>query len=52
VLGMGRDLQSNLHTPFLCDSLRLCVLTDEAVAERMGAKRGDIICKYLPANAE
>jgi len=49
--GMGRAVESNFETPFTVDALRLAILKDQAVAERLGGGLYDCICKYTPVPA-
>ncbi len=46
--GMGRAVESNFDAAFTVDSLRLAILKDEAVAQRIGGEVFDCICKYVP----
>jgi uncharacterized protein with ATP-grasp and redox domains len=41
--GMGRAIESNSQARFTCDTLRLGVLKDEAVAQRLGAQLFDCV---------
>ncbi len=47
--GMGRSIESNYDVPFSVDCLRLALLKDSAVAERVGGELFDCVCKYTPA---
>ncbi len=49
LLGMGRAIESNYHAAFSCDSLRLAVLKDEAVARRTGGRLFDCVFRFEPA---
>ncbi len=49
LVGMGRAIESNLEAPFTVSALRLALLKDAAVAERIGGKLFDCVCKYTPA---
>jgi type II pantothenate kinase len=44
--GMGRGVESNLKAAFICDSLQLAMLKDEAVARRCGGKLFDVVCRF------
>jgi uncharacterized protein with ATP-grasp and redox domains len=44
--GMGRALETNLDVPFKVDALRLAMVKDPFVAERLGGKLRDCVCKY------
>ncbi len=46
--GMGRAVESNFDTPFTVDALRLAILKDAKVAERIGGGVYDCVCKYTP----
>lgn len=47
--GMGRALESNLHTHFDCDALKLAMIKDEYVARSLGGKMYDVVCRFEPA---
>lgn len=47
--GMGRAVESNFTSEFKVDALRLALLKDPKVAERIGAELYDCVCKYTPA---
>ena len=49
LLGMNRGLGGNLDARFTCDCLRLCLLTDPAVAATVGGRAGDAFCQFTPA---
>jgi len=44
--GMGRGVESNLDAEFICDSAKLAMIKDSAVAKRHGGKVFDVICRY------
>ncbi len=46
--GMGRSIETNYNAEFVCDSLRLALIKSEHVAERLGGKTFDCVCKYVP----
>ncbi len=46
--GMGRTIESNLHTTFTVDSLQLCQLKDPTIADRVGGEVYDCVCMYRP----
>ena len=48
--GMGRALESNFQARFSCDILRLGVLKDKAVAQRLGARLFDCVFQLQPAS--
>jgi type II pantothenate kinase len=50
LIGMGRAVESNLDASFRVDALRLALLKDAAVAERIGGALFDCVCKYTPGS--
>jgi len=46
--GMGRTVESNLHTKFKVDSMQLCLLKDPTIAARVGGEVFDCVCMYEP----
>jgi len=44
--GMGRGVETNLDAEFICDSAKLAMIKDPAVAKRHGGKVFDVICRY------
>ncbi len=44
--GMGRSVESNYHVRFTCDVLKVALLKDKMVAERLGGSLYDQICKF------
>lgn len=49
--GMGRGVESNLNAAFSCDALNLAMLKDVAVANRVGGKLYDVICRFRSPGA-
>ncbi len=47
--GMGRGVESNYEANLSCDRLNLAMLKDEWIAEKVGGKLYDVICRYVPA---
>ena len=47
--GMGRAIESNFDAAFTCDCLRLALLKDPLVAQRVGGEVYDCVCKYVPS---
>ncbi len=47
--GMGRSVESNYHVRFTCDVLKIALLKDQAVAERLGGALYDPVCKFEQA---
>ena len=47
--GMGRSVESNFEAVFDCDCLKIALLKDQAVAERIGVKLFDVVCRFEPA---
>ncbi len=50
--GMGRSVESNLHTAFAVDAIQLCLLKDPRVAARVNGEVFDCVCMYQPVPAE
>ena len=50
--GMGRSVESNLHTRFAVDCIQLCLLKDPSVAARVEGEVFDCVCMYRPAGGE
>ena len=44
--GMGRAIESNLNAQFTCDSLNIAMIKDTGVANALGGKVYDLLCKY------
>jgi uncharacterized protein with ATP-grasp and redox domains len=44
--GMGRGVESNLEARFSCDTLKIAMLKDVAVARRLGGRVFDVVCKF------
>lgn len=44
--GMGRALESNYHTQFTCESLKLAIIKEPHVAEVFGGNMYDVVCRY------
>ncbi|MBN2374760.1 MAG: DUF89 family protein [Sedimentisphaerales bacterium] len=44
--GMGRSLESNLHTRFLCPTLKIAVVKDKWLAGRLGGRLFDLVCRF------
>ncbi len=44
--GMGRALETNLYTPFTCESLKLAMVKEGHVAEVLGGQLYDVVCRY------
>ena len=47
--GMGRSVESNFDARFAVDTAKLALLKDARVAERIGGKLFEIVCKFEPA---
>jgi len=47
--GMGRALETNYHTRFTCDTLKLAMVKEQNVADHFGGKLYDVICRFEPA---
>ncbi len=50
--GMGRSVESNLHTVFDTDAIQLCLLKDATVAARVNGEVFDCVCKFDPVEEE
>ncbi|XP_013107696.1 4'-phosphopantetheine phosphatase isoform X2 [Stomoxys calcitrans] len=46
--GMGRALHTNLYADFTCDTLKLAVVKNKWLAQRLGGDTFSVICKYEP----
>lgn len=44
--GMGRALHTNLYAKFRCDTLKLAVVKNKWLANRLGGDTFSVICKY------
>jgi type II pantothenate kinase len=44
--GMGRGVESNLDAGFTCDALNIAMIKDEIVAQRVGGKLFDVVCRF------
>ncbi len=44
--GMGRGVESNLDAGFSCDAMNLAMIKDTMVAERLGGKVFDVVCRF------
>lgn len=49
--GMGRAIESNFDASFKVDTLKLALLKDPVIAQRLGGELLDCVCKYEPAPA-
>lgn len=47
--GMGRAIESNFDARFSCDTLKLAMLKEPDVAQRLGGKLYDVVCRFDPA---
>ncbi len=47
--GMGRGLESNFDAAFTCDAVKLCMIKEPIVAQRLGGKVFDVVFRYDPA---
>ena len=48
--GMGRALHTNLNAQFNCETLKLAVIKNKWLANRLGGDTFSIICKYEAVN--
>lgn len=44
--GMGRSLHTNLYAKFNCETLKLAVVKNKWLANRLGGDTFSVICKY------
>ena len=49
--GMGRALETNYDTRFRCDTLKLAMVKEQDVADLLGGKLYDVVCRFEPAAA-
>uniref|UniRef100_UPI00358F78F6 4'-phosphopantetheine phosphatase n=1 Tax=Myxine glutinosa TaxID=7769 RepID=UPI00358F78F6 len=47
--GMGRAVHTNLHATFLCDVLKVAVLKNAWLAQRLGGELYSVVFKYEPS---
>lgn len=47
--GMGRALHTNLQAKFKCDCLKLAVIKNRWLAQRLGGDIFSVLCKFEPA---
>jgi uncharacterized protein with ATP-grasp and redox domains len=49
--GMGRSLESNFDTPFKVPCVKLCMIKEPIIAQRMGGKVFDVVFRFdVPSN--
>lgn len=44
--GMGRALHTNLYAKFKCETLKLAIVKNKWLANRLGGETFSVICKY------
>ncbi|KAI5710818.1 hypothetical protein M8J75_011640 [Diaphorina citri] len=44
--GMGRTVHTNLNAKFTCESLKLAVIKNRWLAQRLGGQMFSVVCKY------
>ena len=44
--GMGRSIHTNLHATFACDALKVSILKNRWLAEKLGGKIFDVVFRY------
>ena len=44
--GMGRGIETNLYAHFVCDSLKLGMIKHPEVAQCLGGRLFDVVCKF------
>jgi len=47
--GMGRALHTNLQAKFNCECLKLAVIKNRWLAQRLGGGMFSVLCQYEPA---
>jgi type II pantothenate kinase len=47
--GMGRGVESNLEARFTCDTLKIAMIKDQGVAQRVGGRVFDVVCRFEAA---
>lgn len=50
--GMGRGLESNFDAALTCDAVKLCMIKEPIVAERLGGKVFDVVFRYDAVGAK
>ena len=46
--GMGRGLESNFHSAFTVEAVKLCMIKQQIVADRHGGKLFDTVFRFDP----
>lgn len=49
IQGMGRALETNYGARFTCDSLKMAMVKEQDVADLLGGKLYDVVCRFEPA---
>ena len=49
--GMGRAIETNLHTRFVCDSLNLGMIKHPEVAQCLKGRLFDVVCKFAAGSS-
>jgi damage-control phosphatase, subfamily II, stand-alone protein len=44
--GMGRGVETNYDADFTIDTLRICLIKNESVAQRIGGENFDCVCRF------
>lgn len=44
--GMGRSVHTNLNAAFTCESLKVAVIKNRWLAQRLGGEMFSVICRY------
>lgn len=44
--GMGRSVHTNLNADFTCESLKVAVIKNRWLAQRLGGEMFSVICRY------
>ena len=50
--GMGRAIESNYHARFTCDCLKIALIKNRSVAQRLGGQTYDAVCRFDRAGLE
>lgn len=43
---MGRSIHTNLNAEFICDSLKVAVIKNRWLANRLGGDMFSVVCKF------
>ena len=43
---MGRSLETNFDTRFICDTLKIAMVKEQAVADMLDGEMYDVVCRF------